>query len=148
MASDERLSTAAWLGLRAVEVLMGCSRPGIPGRFLTWVSVGQEPAGRAAPVDRAARSAPLRSPGDPALPAPRRRRLAPWDRFLLHRVAPSQLPARGRCGALEQLEARVADLGGQAVQGRLVGHRPVIVVSARSSQLPWRPPNQADQWLS
>ena len=54
-------------------------------------SVGQEPAGGRAPVDRAGRPAPLLSPGDPALPAPQWCRLAPWTWSLLHRVAPSLL---------------------------------------------------------
>ena len=148
MASDERLRTAAWLGPPGCWGSDGMQptfqvRPVHDGAL----SGGQESAGRTAPVDRASRSAPLLSPGDPELPAPRRCRLAPWDRSPLHRVAPSQLSAR--VGAAHSSSSRpgLRTLAGRPC-GALVGHRPVIVVSARSSQLTWRPPNQADQWLS
>jgi hypothetical protein len=60
--------------------------------------VGQQPAGGRAPVDRAGRPAPLLSPGDPALPVPRRCRLGPWAWSLLHRVLLHLCCRSGWCG--------------------------------------------------
>jgi hypothetical protein len=50
-------------------------------------------------------------------------------------------PSSGSRPGLRTLAGRPCRAAGSAT-------RPVIVVSARSSQLAWRPPNQTDQWLS
>jgi hypothetical protein len=55
-------------------------------------SVRQEPAGRAAPVDRARQPTPMLPPGDPELAARRCSSLPPWGRDLVHRLAPGGLP--------------------------------------------------------
>jgi hypothetical protein len=95
--------------------LLGCGRP---GRLAVGAvgGVRRAGAGRWACASRSgARSALLLPPGDPELPAPQRCRLAPWDRSLLHRVAPSQVSAPARVGAvrLERLKARSPTLVGR-----------------------------------
>jgi len=57
-------------------------------------SVRQEPAGRAAPVDRARQPTPMLPPGDPELAARRCSSLPPWGRDLVHRLAPGGVGAR------------------------------------------------------
>src|SRR4029450_4617580 len=93
-------------------------RGGRPGRRAVGAvgGVRRAGAGRWACASRSgARSALLLPPGDPELPAPQRCRLAPWDRSLLHRVAPSQVSAPARVGAvrLERLKARSPTLVGR-----------------------------------
>jgi hypothetical protein len=95
--------------------LLGCGRP---GRLAVGAvgGVRRAGAGRWACASRSgARSALLLPPGDPELPAPQCCRLAPWDRSLLHRVAPSQVSAPARVGAvrLERLKARSPTLVGR-----------------------------------
>jgi hypothetical protein len=116
------------LSLAAVPGCVGAGRRGRSGRFMTWVvSAGQEPAGGGAPVDRAARPALLLPPGDPRLPAPQRCRLAPWDRWMLHRVISRSVVGVG-AAHLQQLTARVADLAGRPCRAAWSATGPVMVV--------------------
>jgi hypothetical protein len=70
---------------------LSCGAPRCP--LCAWPSsVRQEPAGRAAPVDRARQPTPMLPPGDPELAARRGSSLPPWGRDLVHRLAPCRLP--------------------------------------------------------
>jgi hypothetical protein len=111
------------------------------------VSVGQEPAGRGAPVDRARRPVAALPP-DPQLLASWRSRLTFWRVYLLHFVPPH--PAR-----VGTMQRRSAGVGGRLWRAvpRPASARPRrgLVVLAVPVALPepcqrrWRPPVGAAQ---
>jgi hypothetical protein len=93
------------------------------------------------------RLTPLLPPGDPALPTPRRCCLAPWDRSMLHRVTSMAVVGSVR-RTWSSSRPRSRTLAGRPCRAAWSATGPVTVVWLRSSQLTWRPSNQADQRIS